>query len=256
MRLLTALALGLVLVVPASAHAAESTDAAENPSAGLKGVELMLRPAFGGAPSGSPVRFQPDPGVTVSGDPGALLQGASPWGSGFVGQAMVGYRFLPLLSAGLRGGVRMASASSLNDGSSNLSRMGWDAGVYARVYPLALDASLSKHLDPWVSAGVTYMRDTQSFSRPIGNVAADISIDHHAVAIPLAIGIDYRVNRFLSLGPSFEYALASTVAGCVSTSASGFVGSTYCSNEEPGKHFVKADGYGVWSGGVDAKVTF
>src|SRR3954453_2489697 len=97
--------------VPASAHAAgneneknqkESPPKAEDPTAGLKGFELMVRPSFGGAPSTSPVRYQPDPGAPpVSGSPGALLQGATPWSPGFVGQASIGYRFSQYVSAGL-----------------------------------------------------------------------------------------------------------------------------------------------------------
>ena len=228
--------------------------------AGLKGFELMLRPSFGGAPSGSPVRFQPDAGTQVQGDPGALLQGAQPWGPGFVGQATVGYRFLPQLSAGLRGGIRTQSGSSVSDGSQNLSRNAWDAGFYVRGYPLAGFEGISKYIDPWIGTGIGYMRDTQSFTRGIpttngGSVPGDISLEHHAVVIPIAIGVDYRVLKFLSLGPSFEYQIASSVAGCARTTVLGNE-SSYCSNESPGSKFIKAESYGVWTAGLDAKVTF
>jgi hypothetical protein len=249
---------------PAAAPAppAEKSDPkTEDPTSGLKGFELMLRPSFGGAPSDSPVRFQPGGGVQVQGDPGALLQGASPWGPGFVGQATVGYRFLPQLSAGLRGGIRTASGSNLTDGSQNLSRTGWNAGFYVRAYPLAGVESISKHIDPWIGTGIEYMRDTQSFQRNLptsagGTVAADVSLDHHAIAIPMAIGVDYRVTRFFSLGPSFEYTLANANTGCAKTTAAGFQPTTYCSNEAPGSNFIKAQSYGVWTAGLDAKVTF
>jgi hypothetical protein len=221
----------------------------------------MLRPGFGGAPSDSPVRFEPDSGANVAGDPGALMKGATPWGPGLVGDATLGYRFLPFLSAGLRGGIRTASGSNVSDGSTGLSRVGWSAGFYVRAYPLAGLASVSKYVDPWVGTGVMYMRDTQSFQRAVatsggGSVNADISLDHHAVAIPLAIGVDYRVTKFLSLGPSFEYTLANAVAACAKTSAAGFAGTSYCSNEAPGDSFVKAKPYGVWSAGLEAKLTF
>lgn len=250
------------ILVAASAHAAEPAEPkTESPTAGLKGVELMLRPSVGGAPSDSPVRFEPDSSVRVTGDPGALMKGAAPWGAGFVGQAMVGYRFLPQLSAGLRAGLRVASGSDLSDGSHDLSRIGWDAGLYVRGYPLAGVESVSRYIDPWLGTGVTYMRDTQSFQRPLptstgATVNGDVSLDHHAVAIPIAIGVDYRVTRFLSLGPSFEYTIASAVAACANTSASGFASTEYCSSSDPGKHFVKASSYGVWTAGLDAKVTF
>lgn len=254
-----------VVLTPISAFAgdAEKSDPpkVEDPSAGLKGFEIMLRPGFGGAPADSPVRFEPDASARVVGDPGALMTGASPWGPGLVGQATIGYRFLPFLSAGLRGGIRTASASNVSDGSTGLSRVGWSTGFYVRGYPLAGVASVSKYVDPWIGTGVMYMRDTQSFQHPVataggGSVNADVSLDHHAVAIPMAIGVDYRVTKFLSLGPSFEYTLANAAAACAKTSAAGFAGTTYCSNEAPGSSFVAAKSYGVWSTGLDAKLTF
>lgn len=251
-----------MLLVPASASAGETEQPkAEDSSSGLKGFELMLRPSFGGAPSDSPVKFSPQPGARVA-DPGlALMKGASPWSSGFVGQASVGYRFIPALSAGLRGGFRTSSGSKVDDGSTDLSRTGWDGGLYVRFYPATFAPSVSKYIDPWVSAGLSYQHDQQSFKKSVptsngGTVPADIALEHHAISVPLAIGVDYRVTKFLSLGPSFELAVNSPIAGCVSTSSAGFAGSTYCSNTEPGKSFVKAETYLAWNAGLDAKVTF
>lgn len=250
------------LASTSAASAAETAPAAastEDPAAGLKGFELMLRPSFGGASADSPVRFQPSAGVV--GDPGALLQGAEPWGPGFVGQASVGYRFLRHVSAGLRGGIRTASSSSISDGSTNLSRFGWDAGFYVRAYPLAGVASIAKYIDPWVGTGVGYMHDSQSLQRNLAvggqTVQAKETLEHHAIAVPFAIGVDYRVTRFLSLGPSFEYTLASAVAGCAKTEAAGYQPSSYCSNgDNAADKAIKANSYGVWTVGLDAKVTF
>jgi hypothetical protein len=263
-RFLLASFVASTLLVPATALAAEpgaEQPKAEDPAAGLKGFELMLRPSFGGAPSDSPVKFAPQNGVQFQGDPGALMKGASPWGYGFVGQASVGYRFIPFVSAGLRGGFRSASGSNLDDGSKNLSRSGFDAGFYARFYPAVFAPELSKHLDPWFSVGIGYANDKQSFQKGLAasngtTVQADVSLEHHAVTVPLAIGVDYRVTKFLSLGPSFELAINNPVAGCVSTSATGFAGTSYCSSSEPGKNFVKAETYMAWNAGLDAKVTF
>jgi hypothetical protein len=248
---------GAALAAGPAAESATSGDAL----AGLKGFELMLRPSFGGAPSDSSVKFAPTNGAAFAGDPGALMTGASPWGNGFVGQATIGYRFLPLLSAGLRGGFRSASGTDLSDGSTSLSRTGWDAGFYLRLYPATFAPSIAKYVDPWISAGVGYQNDVQSLKRALptasgGTVQGDVSLEHHAVTVPIAVGVDYRVTRFLSLGPSFELAVNNPVAGCAAFSASGFVGSTYCSNSEPGKSFVKAETYPAWSAGLDAKVTF
>lgn len=263
-RFLLASFVASMLLVPATALAAEpgaEQPKSEDSAAGLKGFELMLRPSFGGAPSDSPVKFAPQNNVQFQGDPGALMKGASPWGYGFVGQASVGYRFIPFVSAGLRGGFRSASGSNLDDGSTKLSRSGWDAGLYARFYPAVFAPSVSQHLDPWFSVGIGYQQDNQSFQRGLGapggaTVQADVSLQHHAVSVPLAIGVDYRVTKFLSLGPSFELAINNRIAGCVTTSATGFAGSTYCSNTEPGKNFIKAETYAAWNAGLDAKVTF
>jgi hypothetical protein len=249
------------LLVPATALAGEpgpeQPKADQDSSAGLKGFELMLRPGFGGAPSDSPVKVSPNgaqPGTPT------LLTGASPWSSGFVGQASVGYRFIPFMSAGLRAGFRSVSASNPGDGSTNLSRTGWDGGLYLRFYPAVFAPAVSKHIDPWVSLGVGYSNDSQSLKKPlsvqgVGNIQADISVDHHAVAVPIAVGVDYRVAKFLSVGPSFELAINNPIAGCVATSAPGLVGSTVCSNTETGKN-VKAETYLAWNAGLDAKVTF
>lgn len=242
---------------PSSADAPLATASAEAPDKHLRGLELIIRPSFGGAGSGSPIRYAPTGGSTLQGDPGSVFAGtSSPYGGGFVGQAMIGYRAHPLISAGIRGGIRSASASAVNDGSSGLTRTSWDAGFYARAYPLALSPSISKHLDPWVGVGVEYMRDTQAFKRSLQNVSnVDFSLDHHAVAVPLGIGVDYRVLPLLSVGPSFEYALASSIAGCIKASAPGAT-SSFCSNEEPGKQFVKSESYGVWTAGLDVRATF
>lgn len=234
-----------------AADADRSTDADER--RGLTGLEIVLRPSFGGAGSASPVKYTgpTDPRT----DPGAVATGASPYSAGFVGQAMLGYRFHPIVSGGLRAGLRQASASATNDGATDLKRSSWDAGFYVRAYPLAMTPSVAKHLDPWVGVGVGYMRDTQSYKRPLTGVPVDWTLDHHAVAVPLGIGVDYRVHPLVSLGPSFEYTLANSVAGCMKAAAAGG-GSTYCSNESPGDKVIKSDGYGVWTAGLDVKATF
>jgi len=73
--------------------------------------------------------------------------------------------------------------------------------------------------------------------------------------VPLGIGVDYRVLPVLSVGPSFEYAIAAGVVGCAKQAASGFSSSTFCSNEDPGKQAIKANTYAVWSAGIDLKLT-
>ena len=59
----------------------------------------------------------------------------------------------------------------------------------------------------------------------------------------------------LSIGPSFEYTIASAVAGCAKTAATGFQTTSYCSNEGAGTDFVPANNYGVWTAALDLKLT-
>lgn len=262
-----------VVSLPASTLAAEpdsgkteaSVPTAEAPKPStseehLRGLEFMLRPAIGSGGSNSPVRYEPTPIIQVA-NLGDLVNGSSTYGAGFVGQAFLGYRFHPIISAGLRGGFRTSSSSSLSDGSTDPSRTSWDAGFYVRAYPLALTESVRKYLDPWVSVGVEYMRDTQKFKRPVpttggASVQTDWDLDHHAVAVPIGVGVDYRVHPMISIGPSFEYAIASGVAGCLDiTPPSPFASQSYCTDKDPGKQVLKAKTYGVWSVGLDLKVT-
>src|SRR5687768_414272 len=67
---------------------------------GLRGFELMLRPAWGSGGSKSPVVYERAP-LAYHPDPGTVYDGsASPYGGGFAGQLSAGYRFLPVLSIG------------------------------------------------------------------------------------------------------------------------------------------------------------
>jgi hypothetical protein len=256
----TTLFLALFLSMSSHARAAENAQPSQDDGLrGLRGLELTLRGSPGGASAASPVQLKPD--ARVAGDPGALLKGsASPYGIGFVGQAMIGYRIHPIASFGLRGGLRTSSSSGIDDGSTNLTRSSWDAGFYVRAYPLALTPSVRNTFEPWVSVGVEYMRDTQSFRHPAltttgSTITSDVTLDHHAVAIPMAIGVDYRLHPRVALGPSFEYAIAVPVAGCASQNAAGYSGVEYCTNGDSGAKVLAANGYGVWSAGLDLRVT-
>ena len=73
--------------------------------------------------------------------------------------------------------------------------------------------------------------------------------------MPIDLGVDYRIHPMFSIGPSFEYTIASGVAGCAKQAAEGYSSIKYCSDEDPGKQFLKANGYGVWSVALDLKVT-
>ncbi|HSO35240.1 MAG TPA: hypothetical protein VLT33_22080 [Labilithrix sp.] len=212
---------------------------------GLTGFELTLRPGFGGAPSDSPLRLAP--GATLPGG-SSLLSGAAPYGPGLVVNGSVGYRFHPLLSTGLRLGIRQASDASL--AGARLVRSAFDVGVYFRAYPLATTPSIARHLDPWVSLGVGYMRDNQAIHQ--GNRLE--GLDHVAVGVPLGIGIDWRVLTNLSVGPSFEYALALGGSGCQTVLTNGAQTSQTCTGDA--SNVLEARTYGVWSTGLDMRLTF
>ncbi len=241
---------------------------ADTSGAHLSGLEVMLRPGFGAGGSASPVQYHDSTTATVpAGSVSGLVKNASPYGAGFIGDAFIGYRFHPVISGGLRGGIRTVSApSSLspNDGTSGISRSAWDAGFYVRGYPLALSEGLRKYVDPWISLGVVYMSDSQAYQGPViavnsagatQTISGSYTIDHHAVAIPIGLGVDYRVLPMLSVGPSFEYTIATAIAGCWAVSAAGLDGHNYCTNSEPGKQILTASSYGVWTIGLDIKLT-
>ena len=224
---------------------------------GDKGFEIMLRPAYGSAGTGSPVVFEPPSNVVVKGDPGKIWGGtASPYGGGFIGQAFLGYRAMKYLSVGLSVGYRKSSASSVDDGSTNLSRSAWSVGPYLRGY-----VPLIPVIDPWVSIGLSYMHDTQSYTRDVdvqfsngatGKLPGDWTLEHHGVAVPLGVGFDYKILPMLAIGPSFEYAVVASAGGCAKVAVQG-VSQSQCTDANP--KLTTAKSYGVWSLGLDVRLT-
>jgi hypothetical protein len=240
-----------------------SADAQEPDEKGRRGFELMLRPGYGSAGSKSPVRYRRAPiyDLFAAPDPdmGKIFrQESEPYGGGFVGEVSAGYRFLPLASAGLYGQMRSSSADGPDDSTEDLSRSAWGAGFYGRFYL----AMLHESLDPYVQIGIGYAQDTQQFKRTVmstvGPLSADWEIKHHGVVLPLGIGIGYRVIPMLSIGPSFRYDVVLAAGGCLKASASlgGISDSnSFCTDKEDDQRITEAEGYGVWSVGLDLKLT-
>ncbi len=229
----------------------------DDSAAHLKSLELMIRPTFGGAGGGSLVRIGPG----LVGNTSKIFDGsASPYGASFGVGGEVGFRFHPLVSAGLRGDLATVSATAPNDGSTELSRSRQSAGFYLRAYPLALNESIRKHIDPWFATGVVYMHDAQTFHMPAATnsgatVDATVKLEHHGVGVPLAMGIDYRLTRALSIGPSFEYTLLFPIAGCATLSALG-QSNEICSNGSgASRKAVLAESTGAWTAGLDLRFT-
>jgi hypothetical protein len=222
------------------------------------GFEAMLRPAYGSAGGSSPVVYSPDPGASLAAGPGSIYGGsASPYGGGFAGDVWLGYRFSRFASVGVSGGYRGASTSPVDDGSTNLGRSAWSVGPYVRGY-----APTIMGFEAWLSLGVEYVRDQQTFDRDVPAaptnlmIPATVTLLHHGVAVPIGVGIDYRFLEVFGVGPSFFYTPVFAVAGCAGVSAqvAGFTSSNDCSDSSPPK-ITAANGYGVWSVGLDVRVT-
>jgi hypothetical protein len=245
---------GLLAVVahPAAAHAEDAPATAPRTEMGAnvgdRGFELMLRPAYGSAGTDSPIRVEPQPGLDTGALGGVYAGKASPYGGGFIGDLSAGFRFNKWISAGLAGGYRASAAKEVEDGTGDLSRSAFHVGPYVRAY-----LPVIANFDPWVSAGVAYMKDTQSYRYLVSGVAADVKLSHHGVAIPLAIGLDYRVLPNFAVGPSFSYSIVTGAGGCATLSAPGYKTNSYCTDGSP--KVTDAKTYGVWSVGLDLRVT-
>lgn len=225
---------------------------------GLSGFELSIRPGYGSASASSPVTYEAAP-LAYHPDPGALYSGsAAPYGAGFAGQAAAGYRFLPIMSAGAYAETRSSSVDALDDGSSDVSRSAFGLGIYGRGYaPMLL-----RDFDPYLELGVGYVKDTQSYRRnvatTVGAIPGDWRLTHHGVAVPVTLGVSYRVLPMLALGPSVRYAYVFGAGACLKESVStplGGVSSSNCSDASSAQRVTRADSYGVWSAGLDLRLT-
>jgi opacity protein-like surface antigen len=254
------------LALPCLASASEPAPPAEkaaapdadDSAAHLTALELMVRPTLGGAGGSSLVHIDP----SVPGSTSKVFNGtASPYGASFGVGAEIGFRFHPVIAAGLRADFSKVSATAPSDGTTDLSRSRQSAGLYLRAYPLALTPSVRKHIDPWVSTGAVYMRDAQSYNLPAatstgGAVDSSVKLTHHGVGIPIALGVDYRVTRAISIGPSFEYTFLVPIAGCASQTAAGYQGNEICSGgNSASSKAVIADATGAWTAGLDLRFT-
>jgi hypothetical protein len=244
----------LLLGATSTAFAAENEPARPEPSdAHLRGVEIALRPTIGGVGADSPVTADASSGNA----PAVFRSGSAPFGLAAGVSTQVGWRFHPLVSAGFRFDLGRVSADSPNDGTKELERETMGAGLYSRIYPLALNETMRRHFDPWLGVGAAYAHDVVTFTQPTptnaGNVDVKYQADRHAIAIPLGIGIDYRATEWLSIGPSFEYVLMDPIVGCVKASTAGLPEEKICSDD--GKNGLVASSAGAWNAGLMLRVT-
>src|SRR4051812_5506516 len=109
------LAFASILALPGIAGATEPTEKpaekadADDSGTHLTSLELMLRPTLGGAGGSSLVHTGPG----ISGNTSKVFDGsASPYGASFGVGAEVGFRFHPVIAAGLRGDLATVSSTA------------------------------------------------------------------------------------------------------------------------------------------------
>jgi hypothetical protein len=231
------------------------------PAKADSGLELIVRSGYGSGGAKSPVLYEPAGMAQMpQGQVGSIWGGqAKPYGAGFVGDGAVGYRFLRFMSAGVTAGIRTASASSVDDQSKDVSRLAWRAGFYGRGYlPMSV-----LPLDPWISIGVGYVNDQQTYKKDISlewlsaPTPVTYKLQHHGIGIPMGLGIDYRVLSFLAIGPSFRYEVVMGAGACMKFDFENklAIGNSYCSSADSVQRIVSAKTYGVWSFGIEVRLT-
>lgn len=207
--------------------------------------------------SGNPTGTLLNPSSCPSGQ-ACTPYGVDPFGLDF----SAGWRFLPQLSLGaffsyasynVQNGADTGDAP---DFTSQLTRSHYVGGVYARYYV----TTLSPRLQPWVELGLGYSYDAASYQRPMGQASNGqpetgfYNVSARGLAVPVTVGLDWRLAPFFAVGPTFGYEPIIPLGGCVEVDVDqySFVpGQNTCSSPP-----VSANYYGVFFGGIFAKVTF
>lgn len=240
MRTLVAIPLVSVVMLVGSARAAS--------------LEVSVRPGFGSAGDQSPVAYEQNRTFVVPTVDPVWSRTAKPYGMGLDLQGGLGIRF-GYVSVGLDGGFRSSSVEAPGGDVTDLKRNGWSVGPYVRGY-----IPLVPFLDPWVSVGVRYMRDDQTYKAPVqtnlGPLGGDWTLEHHGVAVPISVGVDYTILKMLSIGPTFQYALVFPAGACAKVNVANAASSSFCSDEADNKRVTVGKGYGAWSLGLSLRFTF
>jgi len=226
------------------------------------GLEVSLRPGLGSAGSDSPVLYKPTGLAKMQPESvGSIWAGtAKPYGVGITLDAAVGYRFSHFASVGIAGGWRQSGVDdkAASDQLTNVGRSALQIGLYGRGYL----PTLLPNLDPWFSVGVAYLYDKQTYDQSIdvsglGKVPFTISLQHHGLGIPIGVGLDFKVLRFLALGASVQYEIVPGVAACMETSPHNpnMLGVSECSTADSKVRVTSAETYGTWSAGLDVRLS-
>jgi hypothetical protein len=239
----------LLLAVSAFLLTAETGSAAS--------LEVSARAGYGSAGSETPTYYEPSGVISLGGGPDSVYAGKSaPYGGGVNLAGGLGVRF-GIVSIGVDGGTRTSSATAPDASITDLSRSAFFVGPYVHAYIPGIP-----FVDPWVGVGVQYVKDTQTYKGPVSvsptqSVQADWTLEHHGVALPLTIGVDWSLpTKILSFGPFFTFAPTFNAGGCAKVSALGS-GNDFCTNESNANlKFTKSKGYSSWVVGLNVRFTF
>jgi hypothetical protein len=186
---------------------------------GEQGLEVFFRAGYGSLVNTSERVFQSISEATAAGTPANALSGTYNLALG------VGYRFMPLVSAGAFVEVQGQDIAPLVTpaGATPSSGFSWGLGAYARFYFMPLvSGSLhvrrvnlagpgdARRFDPWASLGVQYFALTRNVQQPGTPLGASWSVA--SLAVPIAAGFDYRVITELALGVSLGIAPMATLS--------------------------------------------
>ncbi|MGZ3475490.1 MAG: hypothetical protein ACXVCJ_13435 [Polyangiales bacterium] len=222
-------------------------------TAAAASLEVSARAGYGSAGSDTPTYYEPTGLATLSGGPDAVYSGkTSPYGGGVNLAGGLGVR-LGIISFGVDGGTRSSSTSSPDPSITDMSRSAFFVGPYVHAYIPGVPI-----FDPWVGVGVQYVMDTQTYKAPTQGIKADWTLEHHGVALPLTVGVDYSLpTKILSFGPFFTFAPTFNAGGCAKVSAAGFNGNNFCTNESnDALKITKSKGYSSWIVGLNVRFTF
>ncbi len=216
-------------------------------------LELSLRPGWTGAGHGSPVVDSPGRFLGTSADVTYRDARGTPltYGSGPSGELQVSWRFVPLLAIGLSTAFRLSSSSQSELANVSVRRWGWRLGPTLRAHLPAFGG-----FEPWASLGVGYAEDRQVIqsNAPVRSESATygIKIAHRGVVIPIGVGIDYRLSRLFSVGPSFEIARTFALSGCFENVSLASTAKACSTDDDP---TVSAKGYTTWTFAIGARMS-
>lgn len=155
------------------------------------GIEGSAQVGYGSLSNGG--AFQ-EPGARPN--PGLL--------SGSAGmQLHVGYRIIPVLSAGLHVGWNYLSANS--SGSTTAGGSATGVGLYARLHLLAFmhhhDRATAGTPDLFFGAGIDLFASVDAWTHTTSILGAfDTSVFSQGIAVPLQLGFDYWITDGVAVG--------------------------------------------------------